>query len=44
MEQRYQRVASLAEVPEGELRAFDLALGRVAVVHRPYPITAQRLV
>ena len=33
MEQRYQRVASLAEVPEGELRAFDLALGRVAVVH-----------
>jgi 3-phenylpropionate/trans-cinnamate dioxygenase ferredoxin subunit len=33
VEQRYQRVASLAEVPEGELRAFDLALGRVAVVH-----------
>lgn len=33
MEDGFQRVASLAEVPEGELRAFDLARGRVAVVH-----------
>jgi 3-phenylpropionate/trans-cinnamate dioxygenase ferredoxin subunit len=29
----YERIASLAEVPEGELRAFDLPGGRVAVVH-----------
>jgi 3-phenylpropionate/trans-cinnamate dioxygenase ferredoxin subunit len=33
VEDGFQRVASLAEVPEGELRAFDLARGRVAVVH-----------
>lgn len=32
LETAYQRVASLAEVPEGELRAFDLARGRVAIV------------
>jgi 3-phenylpropionate/trans-cinnamate dioxygenase ferredoxin subunit len=29
----YLRIASLAEVPEGELRAYDLAIGRVAVAH-----------
>jgi len=29
----YIRVGSLAEVPEGELRAYDLAIGRVAVAH-----------
>jgi 3-phenylpropionate/trans-cinnamate dioxygenase ferredoxin subunit len=29
----YERVASLAEVPEGELRAYDLPGGRVALVH-----------
>jgi 3-phenylpropionate/trans-cinnamate dioxygenase ferredoxin subunit len=29
----FQRIASLAEVPEGELRAFDLPGARVAVVH-----------
>jgi nitrite reductase/ring-hydroxylating ferredoxin subunit len=29
----FQRIASLAEVPEGELRAFDLTGARVAVVH-----------
>ena len=29
----YIRVASLAEVPEGELRGFELAGGRIAVAH-----------
>lgn len=29
----YIRVASLAEVPEGELRGFELATGRIAVAH-----------
>jgi 3-phenylpropionate/trans-cinnamate dioxygenase ferredoxin component len=33
VEEGFQRIASLAEVPEGELRAFDLAGGRVAIVH-----------
>jgi 3-phenylpropionate/trans-cinnamate dioxygenase ferredoxin subunit len=33
VEDGFQRVASLAEVPEGELRAFDLSRGRVAVAH-----------
>jgi 3-phenylpropionate/trans-cinnamate dioxygenase ferredoxin component len=33
MEDGFQRIASLAEVPEGELRAYDLAGARVAVVH-----------
>ena len=33
MDGGYQRVASLAEVPEGELRAYDLPTGRVAVAH-----------
>lgn len=33
MDDGYERIASLAEVPEGELRAYDLAVGRVAVVH-----------
>ena len=27
------RVGSIAEIPEGEIRAFDLPTGRVAVVH-----------
>ncbi len=27
------RVGSLAEIPEGEVRAFDLPAGRVAVAH-----------
>lgn len=27
------RIASIAEVPEGELRAYELATGRVAVAH-----------
>ena len=27
------RVASLGEVPDGELRAFELPAGRIAVVH-----------
>jgi 3-phenylpropionate/trans-cinnamate dioxygenase ferredoxin subunit len=29
----FQRIASLAEVPEGELRAFDMPSGRITVVH-----------
>jgi nitrite reductase/ring-hydroxylating ferredoxin subunit len=29
----FVRVASLAEIPEGEMRAFDLSTGRVAVAH-----------
>lgn len=29
----FVRIASLAEVPEGELRAYDLAFGRVALAH-----------
>ena len=29
----FVRVASLAEIPEGEMRAFDLSSGRVAVAH-----------
>lgn len=32
-ENGFQRIAALAEVPEGELRAYDLPVGRVAVVH-----------
>ena len=27
------RIASLAEVPEGELRSYEAPLGRVAIVH-----------
>ena len=33
VEDGFQRIAALAEVPEGELRAYDLPGGRVAVVH-----------
>jgi 3-phenylpropionate/trans-cinnamate dioxygenase ferredoxin subunit len=33
VEEPYERIASLAEVPEGELRAFDLPSGRIAVIH-----------
>ena len=33
MDEGYVRIASLAEVPEGELRAFETTHGRVAVVH-----------
>jgi 3-phenylpropionate/trans-cinnamate dioxygenase ferredoxin subunit len=29
----FVRVAALAEIPEGEIRAFDLPTGRVAVAH-----------
>ena len=32
-DETYTRVASLAEVPEGEMRAFELPVGRVAVAH-----------
>jgi 3-phenylpropionate/trans-cinnamate dioxygenase ferredoxin subunit len=33
MDDGFVRIASLAEVPDGELRAFELAVGRVAVAH-----------
>ncbi len=33
IEDGFHRVASLAEVPDGELRAYDTPLGRVAIVH-----------
>jgi 3-phenylpropionate/trans-cinnamate dioxygenase ferredoxin component len=29
----FVRVGALAEIPEGEVRAFDVAMGRVAVAH-----------
>lgn len=29
----FRRVASMAEVPEGEMRAYELEVGRVAIVH-----------
>jgi len=29
----FVRIASLAEVPEGEMRAYDLSTGRVALAH-----------
>ena len=33
MSQEHVRVGTLAEIPEGEIRAFDLPTGRVAVAH-----------
>jgi 3-phenylpropionate/trans-cinnamate dioxygenase ferredoxin subunit len=33
VQEQYRQIASLAEVPEGELRAFDLEDGRIAIVH-----------
>jgi 3-phenylpropionate/trans-cinnamate dioxygenase ferredoxin subunit len=33
VDEGFRRVASVAEVPEGELRAYDLPTGRVAVAH-----------
>ena len=29
----FERIGAFAEIPEGEVRAFDLPRGRVAVVH-----------
>ncbi|HSL09808.1 MAG TPA: Rieske 2Fe-2S domain-containing protein [Actinomycetota bacterium] len=29
----FARVGALAEIPEGEVRAFDLPVGRVAIAH-----------
>jgi 3-phenylpropionate/trans-cinnamate dioxygenase ferredoxin subunit len=29
----FQRVAALAEIPEGEVRAYDTVAGRVAIAH-----------
>jgi 3-phenylpropionate/trans-cinnamate dioxygenase ferredoxin subunit len=36
----YVRVATLAEIPEGELRAFELPTGRVAVAHVEHRVFA----
>lgn len=33
MEDGFLRIASLAEVPDGEMRAYDLPIGRVALAH-----------
>lgn len=33
MEDGFLRVASLAEVPDGEMRAYDLPIGRIALAH-----------
>jgi nitrite reductase/ring-hydroxylating ferredoxin subunit len=33
LEPAYIRVASLAEIPEGELRAFEAPVGRVVIAH-----------
>jgi len=33
MSSEHVRVGTLAEVPEGEIRAFDLPTGRVGVAH-----------
>jgi 3-phenylpropionate/trans-cinnamate dioxygenase ferredoxin subunit len=33
VDESFRRIASLAEVPEGELRAYDMPTGRVAVAH-----------
>jgi 3-phenylpropionate/trans-cinnamate dioxygenase ferredoxin subunit len=33
VDEGFRRVASVAEVPEGELRAYDMPTGRVAVAH-----------
>ena len=33
MEDGFLRVASLAEVPDGEMRAYDLPTGRIALAH-----------
>jgi len=33
MDDGFVRVASLAEVPEGEMRAYDMASGRIAIAH-----------
>jgi 3-phenylpropionate/trans-cinnamate dioxygenase ferredoxin component len=32
-EVRYQRVGTAAELPEGEIRAYDLPMGRIAVAN-----------
>jgi 3-phenylpropionate/trans-cinnamate dioxygenase ferredoxin subunit len=34
------RVGSLAEIPEGEMRAYDVPTGRVAVAHVEYRVFA----
>jgi len=36
----YARVGALAEIPEGEMRAYDTESGRVAVAHVEYRLFA----
>ena len=36
----FVRVGALAEIPEGELRAYDLPGGRVAIVHMEHRVFA----
>ncbi len=33
MDPVFVRIASLAEIPEGEMRAYDLPSGRIAIAH-----------
>lgn len=33
MDEGFVRIASLAEIPDGELRAYDLPSGRIALTH-----------
>lgn len=33
MDDGFVRIASLAEVPDGEMRAYDLVAGRIALAH-----------
>lgn len=40
MDEGFVRVGSLAEIPEGEMRAYDLETGRVAVAHVEYRLFA----
>lgn len=36
----FVRVGSIAEIPEGEMRAYELSAGRVAVAHVEYRLFA----
>ena len=36
----FVRVAGVAEIPEGEMRVFDTAAGRVAVAHVEHRVFA----
>jgi 3-phenylpropionate/trans-cinnamate dioxygenase ferredoxin component len=40
MAENFVRVGSVGEIPEGEIRAYDLDTGRVAVAHVEYRLFA----